>query len=59
MPIEIKSGSSGSLKSFQLFLDSPRSPLGIRLYDGLHQREERILHLPLHAAGTLHWKGFT
>jgi predicted AAA+ superfamily ATPase len=55
LPIEIKSGGSGSLKSLNLFLDSHRqSPLGVRLHDGPHLREDRILHLPLYAAGTLH-----
>jgi len=55
LPIEIKSGGSGSLKSLNLFLDSHRqSPLGVRLYDGPHLREGRIRHLPLYAAGTLH-----
>ena len=55
LPIEIKSGSSGSLKSLNLFLDSHRqSPLGVRLYGGPHLRETRVLHLPLYAAGTLH-----
>lgn len=57
--VEIKSGSSGSLKSLNLFLDShPNSPLGVRLYDGPHLRDERILHLPLYAAGALHRIGF-
>lgn len=55
LPIEIKSGSSGTLKSLHLFLDSHRqSPLGVRLYNGPHLREDRIQHLPLYAAGTLH-----
>lgn len=55
LPIEIKAGSSGSLKSLALFLDSHRqSPLGIRLYSGPHRRDARILHLPLYAAGSLH-----
>jgi predicted AAA+ superfamily ATPase len=55
LPIEIKSGSSGTLKSLNLFLDSHhQSPLGVRLYGGPHLRENRILHLPLYAAGTLH-----
>ena len=59
LPVEIKSGSSGSLKSLNLFLDShPHSPLGIRLYDGQHQREKRILHLPLYSSGALHRIGF-
>jgi hypothetical protein len=55
LPIEIKSGSSGSLKSLRLFLAShPQSRLGIRLYGGLHLREASLCHLPLYAAGTLH-----
>lgn len=55
LPIEIKSGSSGTLKSLNLFLDSHRqSPLGIRLYSGPHLRDDRILHLPIYAAGCLH-----
>lgn len=55
LPIEIKAGSSGTLKSLNLFLDSHRqSPLGIRLYSGPHLRDDRILHLPLYAAGSLH-----
>jgi predicted AAA+ superfamily ATPase len=55
LPIEIKSGSSGSLKSLNLFLVSHRqSPLGVRLSGGPHRLENRILHLPLYAAGSLH-----
>jgi uncharacterized protein len=55
LPIEVKAGSSGTLKSLNLFLDSHRqSPLGIRLYSGPHLRDGRILHLPLYAAGSLH-----
>ena len=55
LPVEIKSGASGSLKSLHLFLDShPRSPLGVRLHGGPHLREGRLLHLPLYAAGSLH-----
>jgi len=55
LPIEVKSGSSGTLKSLNLFLNSHRqSPLGVRLYGGRHLLEERILHLPLYAAGSLH-----
>ena len=55
LPVEIKSGASGSLKSLHLFLDShPYSPLGVRLHGGPHLREGRLLHLPLYAAGSLH-----
>lgn len=55
LPIEIKAGSSSTLKSLNLFLDSHRqSLLGIRLYSGSHLRDDRILHPPLYTAGCLH-----
>jgi predicted AAA+ superfamily ATPase len=55
LPVEIKAGGSGTLKSLNLFLDSHRqSPLGVRLYGGAHLRDDRILHLPLYVAGALH-----
>jgi predicted AAA+ superfamily ATPase len=54
LPIEVKSGASGTLKSLRLFLDShPRCPRGVRLYGGAALKEEKILHLPLYSAGTL------
>ena len=55
VPIEVKAGASGSLKSLRSFLAShPHSPLGVRLYGGTTQTEDRLLHLPLYAAGALH-----
>jgi hypothetical protein len=55
LPIEIKAGSSRTLKSLNLFLDSHgQSPLGVHLYSGPHLRDDRILHLPLYATGRLH-----
>ena len=54
LPIEVKSGASGTLKSLRLFLDShPQCPKGVRLYGGLPLLEEKIAHLPLYAAGSL------
>jgi hypothetical protein len=54
LPIEVKSGASGTLKSHNIFLDShPKSTQGIRLYMGIPLPEARILHLPLYAAGSL------
>jgi predicted AAA+ superfamily ATPase len=57
LPIEVKSGSSGTLKSLHSFLNThPKSPIGMRLYGGKAMREESIFHLPLYSAGIL-WRG--
>ena len=54
LPIEVKSGASGTLKSLRIFLAShPGSPVGVRLYGGGAMREESIWHLPLYSAGIL------
>jgi len=55
VPIEVKSGASGSLKSLRLFLDShPNSKFGVRLHGGAALVEDRIMHLPLYAAGSVY-----
>jgi uncharacterized protein len=52
LPIEVKAGAAGTLKSLHGFLDShPHSPVGIRLYSGAVARDKRVLHLPLYMAG--------
>jgi uncharacterized protein len=54
LPIEVKSGASGTLKSLRLFLDThPNLPRGVRLYGGVTMREGNISHLPLYRAGSL------
>lgn len=54
VPIEVKSGASGTLKSLRLFMDThPHLPLGVRLYGGVAIREGNILHLPVYRSGTL------
>ncbi|MDX2051689.1 MAG: hypothetical protein SFV15_04805 [Polyangiaceae bacterium] len=54
VPIEVKAGASGTLKSLRSFLAShPLSPTGIRLYSGKPVQEGQIRHLPIFAAGTL------
>ncbi|HKP97115.1 MAG TPA: AAA family ATPase [Fibrobacteria bacterium] len=54
LPIEVKSGASGTLKSLHSFLGShPNSPAGVRLYSGRAMREEKVIHLPLYAAGAV------
>jgi predicted AAA+ superfamily ATPase len=52
LPIEVKSGTAGTLKSLQIFLNShPGSTRGIRLFTGMPMPTEKILHLPLYLAG--------
>lgn len=54
LPVEVKSGAAGSLKSLNLFLDShPSSRRGVRLYSGMPFASERVIHLPLYFAGAL------
>jgi predicted AAA+ superfamily ATPase len=54
LPIEVKSGASGTLKSLRIFLDThPKSAVGVRLYSGKPVREGKLLHLPLYSAGCL------
>ena len=54
LPIEVKAGASGTLKSLHSFLDShANSPVGVRLYSGAVLREERVVHLPLYSAGAV------
>jgi hypothetical protein len=54
VPVEVKSGATGRLKSLRSFLSShPRSPVGVRLHAGAPLREADILHLPLYAVGAM------
>ncbi len=54
LPIEVKSGADGRMKSLRSFLSShPASPLGVRLHVGQPHREPDVLHLPLYAAGAV------
>jgi predicted AAA+ superfamily ATPase len=53
IPIEVKAGSTGSLKSLHLFLEShPATPYGIRLHSAPGHTEPRLRHIPLYAART-------
>lgn len=55
LPIEVKAGAAGTLKSMRLFLEShPKSPRGVRFYDGEPWDEDgKISHLPLYSVGSL------
>jgi hypothetical protein len=53
IPIEVKAGSTGSLKSLHLFLEShPATPYGIRLHSAPGHKDPRLRHIPLYAART-------
>lgn len=55
LPVEVKSGATGTLKSLHSFLDShPATPQGLRLYTGMPMATGRIAHLPLYLACAAH-----
>jgi predicted AAA+ superfamily ATPase len=54
LPIEVKSGAGGSLRSLRLMLDSyPNCPEGLVLYSGTYARrpDQRLTFMPLYYAG--------
>ena len=56
VPVEVKSGSSGSLRSLHLMLDTyPNCADGVVLYSGTYARlpEQRLTFMPLYHAGSV------
>lgn len=56
VPVEVKSGAGGSLRSLHLMLDTyPNCPEGVVLYSGTYARrpEQRLTLMPLYYAGAL------
>ncbi len=54
IPIEIKSGKEGSLKSMKIFLkDHPKTPYGIRFYGGMPNIVDNIRSYPLYCVAGL------
>lgn len=56
MPVEVKSGTGGSLRSLHMLLmERPEIPSGVVLYDGIHAEvpEQRLIFMPLYYAGHL------
>lgn len=49
VPVEIKSGKSGSMQSLRLFMQEKGSALGVRFSLENHSKYENILSLPLYA----------
>ena len=53
VPIEVKSGKSGTLRSMHRFIEEKRSPLGVRLYSGQPHYDGKILSLPLYLVSAI------
>jgi len=56
VPVEVKSGAGGSLRSLHLMLDTyPNCPEGVVLYSGpyAHRPEQRLTFMPLYYAGAI------
>jgi len=54
IPIEIKSGKEGSLKSMKIFLEEhPQTPYGIRFYGGMPNIANNIRSYPLYCVAGL------
>ncbi len=54
IPVEIKSGKEGTLKSMRMFLETHLdSPYGIRFYGGLPHTVDNIRSLPLYCVASL------
>ncbi|HAJ79048.1 MAG TPA: hypothetical protein DCO75_04690, partial [Fibrobacteres bacterium] len=57
IPVEVKSGATGSLKSLHLFLaEHPASPYGIRLFAGMPEIKEPVRSYPLYCSPLLFLK---
>jgi len=57
VPIEVKSGSAGKLKSLRMFLDShPESPFGVRFFSHNYVKNGVIQSYPLYAIANLYIK---
>ncbi len=53
IPIEVKSGSTGSLKSLHLFMKEKQSPIGIRLSEHPLSVDNSVLSVPLYMCSEL------
>jgi len=49
IPIEVKSGSKGTLKSMQIYLDThPHSPYGLKIFEGKFDKQDNLVEIPLY-----------
>lgn len=57
IPVEVKAGKSGTLKSLHIFLqEHTHSPYGIRYSMNNYSVSEKLHSYPLYAVAGLHWK---
>lgn len=50
-PIEVKSGTTGKLRSLRIFMDEKKPPFGIRFWEGEISFHDNILSIPLYMVG--------
>lgn len=53
LPIEVKAGKTGRLKSLQIFLEEKHSPLGIKISQEPLHKDNNILSIPLYMISEL------
>ena len=53
IPIEVKSGATGRLRSLQLFMQEKKQPIGVRISPAPLTFEKGILSLPLYMIAEL------
>ncbi len=57
LPIEVKSGASGSMKSLHLFIKQKQSPFGFRFWHNTYRKDGHIISYPLYdVAGVARFK---
>lgn len=54
IPIEVKAGKSGKLKSLRLFMKEKKKKIGVRFSIDPPSQESELIHLPLYLVGQLH-----
>jgi len=53
IPIEVKSGATGKLKSLRIFMDEKKVPFGIRISQAALSFENQILSIPFYLIGEM------
>ena len=54
IPIKVKAGNSGRLRSLQMFMQEKKSPIGIQISSQNFELEKKILKIPFYLIGELH-----
>jgi predicted AAA+ superfamily ATPase len=53
IPIEVKAGSSGKLRSIHVFIEEKKSPFGIRICSSMPQKSHPIITIPFYLVSQL------